>query len=201
MNIHSAEFLVGAASPGQFPPPYLPEVAFAGKSNVGKSSLINTLLNRKQLVKTSSTPGKTREINFFLINGKFRLVDLPGYGFSRASKAKQSGWEALIETYLRERPCLKGLVLILDTRHEPGSLDRAMKEWLDACGVRYLTVASKTDKLKKAQLSRQVALLREGLALDEPPLPFSAKTRAGRGGLWQRLEGWLAEPLAAGGGG
>lgn len=197
MKIHSAEFLVGAASPGQFPPPLLPEVAFAGKSNVGKSSLINTLLNRKHLVKTSATPGKTREINFFLINGTFRLVDLPGYGFSRAPREKKSGWEALIETYLRERACLKGLVLILDSRHAPGPLDQGMKAWLDAMQVRYLMVASKTDKLKRAQLERQLALLEGTLGLAEPPLPFSSKTRAGRDGLWRQLGAWLAEPLPA----
>ncbi len=201
MNIHSAEFMIGAASPGQFPPPLLPEVAFAGKSNVGKSSLINALLNRKHLVKTSSTPGKTREINFFLVNGRFRLVDLPGYGFSRAAKAKKSSWEALIETYLSERSCLKGLVLILDSRHEPTVLDQAMKDWLDSHGVRYQAVASKTDKLKKSQLTRQLTLLQATLALPEAPISFSAKTRMGRGGLWGRLGPWLAEPLAPGGGG
>ena len=117
MKIHSAEFVVGAVSPKQFPTPFLPEVAFLGKSNVGKSSLINTLLNRKRLVKTSGTPGKTREINFFLINGNFRFVDLPGYGFSRVAKSQKQHWQQLIESYLRNRTGLQGLVLILDARY------------------------------------------------------------------------------------
>ncbi|MCZ6532102.1 MAG: ribosome biogenesis GTP-binding protein YihA/YsxC [SAR324 cluster bacterium] len=195
MKIHSAEFLIGAASPGQFPPPLLPEVAFVGKSNVGKSSLINTLLNRKRLVKTSGTPGKTREINFFLINERFRFVDLPGYGFSRAAKTKQRSWEGLIETYLSERPCLKGLVLIFDVRHSPGPLDRAMQGWLEGAGLRYRLIANKADKLKKSRLGSQLSQLEQGLALPEPPLAFSAKSRQGCDILWKCLDGWLAEPL------
>jgi GTP-binding protein len=205
MKINSAEFMIGAAAPGQFPPPFVPEVAFVGKSNVGKSSLINTLLNRKHLVKTSSTPGKTREINFFLINGGFRFVDLPGYGFSRAAKTKRDAWEGLIETYLTNRACLKGLVMILDIRHAPTALDQAMIAWLEEVGLRFVLVANKADKLSKSQLSRQVAALRKNLSgsalstgLSALPLPFSAKSRVGRDSLWGQLRGWLAEPLDQG---
>lgn len=205
MKINSAEFIIGAAAPGQFPPPFVPEVAFVGKSNVGKSSLINTLLNRKHLVKTSSTPGKTREINFFLINGGFRFVDLPGYGFSRAAKTKKDAWEGLIETYLSNRACLKGLVMILDIRHAPSPLDQAMIAWLEEVGLRFVLVANKADKLSKSQLSRQVAALRKNLSgsaqsrgLSALPLPFSAKSRTGRDALWGHLRGWLAEPLDQG---
>ena len=197
MKIHSAEFVIGAAAPGQFPPSYLPEVAFVGKSNVGKSSLINSLLMRKHLVKTSSTPGKTREINFFLINGGFRFVDLPGYGFSRAAKSKKAGWERLIEVYLRERGCLKGLVLILDARHPPTRLDMDMKGWLESAGLRFLMVANKTDKLSRSQLATKLAALLGALQTEAAPLPYSAKTRTGRDALWGRLNGWLAEPPAA----
>ena len=197
MKIHSAEFMIGAAAPGQFPPSYLPEVAFVGKSNVGKSSLINSLLMRKHLVKTSSTPGKTREINFFLINGGFRFVDLPGYGFSRAAKSKKEGWQRLIEVYLRERGCLKGLVLILDARHPPSRLDMDMKSWLESVGLRFVMVANKTDKLSRSQLATKMAALHGVLQSEAAPLPYSAKTRVGRDALWGLLNGWLAEPPAA----
>lgn len=199
MKIHSAEFMIGAAAPGQFPPSSLPEVAFVGKSNVGKSSLINTLLNRKHLVKASSTPGKTREINFFLINGGFRFVDLPGYGFSRAAKNKKKGWEALIQTYLSSRPCLRGLVLILDIRHDPTRLDLAMKTWLEEAGLRFVLVANKSDKLSKSRLGKQLESLQGILAEPSPPLLFSAKTRAGRDALWSRLGGWLGKSPGDGG--
>ena len=195
MKINSAEFMIGAVAPGQFPPPFVPEVAFVGKSNVGKSSLINTLLNRKRLVKTSGTPGKTREINFFLINGGFRFVDLPGYGFSRAAKSSKEAWQGLIESYLTTRACLKGLVMILDIRHAPTQLDQAMIAWLEEAGLRFVLVANKSDKLSKSQLSRQVETLRKNLSASVPPLPFSAKSRAGRDALWSQLGGWLTEPL------
>ena len=190
--------MIGAAAPGQFPPPFVPEVAFVGKSNVGKSSLINTLLNRKHLVKTSATPGKTRQINFFLINGGFRFVDLPGYGFSRAAKSSKESWQGLIETYLTTRTCLKGLVMILDIRHAPTPLDQAMIAWLEEAGLRFVLVANKSDKLSKSNLSRQVETLRRNLKATAPPLPFSAKSSAGRDVLWGQLNGWLAEPLVQG---
>ena len=190
--------MIGAAAPGQFPPPFVPEVAFVGKSNVGKSSLINTLLNRKHLVKTSATPGKTRQINFFLINGGFRFVDLPGYGFSRAAKSSKESWQGLIETYLTTRTCLKGLVMILDIRHAPTPLDQAMIAWLEEAGLRFVLVANKSDKLSKSKLSRQVEILRRNLKASTPPLPFSAKSNAGRDVLWSQLNGWLAEPLDQG---
>lgn len=197
MKINSAEFMIGAAAAGQFPPPFLPEVAFVGKSNVGKSSLINTLLNRKHLVKTSGTPGKTREINFFLINGAFRFVDLPGYGFSRAGKAKSAGWEDLIPAYLGTRSCLKGLVMILDIRHAPTKLDQAMIAWLEEAQLRFVLVANKSDKLGRSHVSRQLGAIRKELAAPAAPLPFSVKSRAGRDTLWSELGGWLAEPLGS----
>lgn len=198
MKINSAEFMIGAAAPEQFPPPFLPEVAFVGKSNVGKSSLINTLLTRKALVKTSSTPGKTRQINFFLINNIFRFVDLPGYGFTRAGKSRTEGWEALIETYLGSRPCLKGLVMILDVRHAPSKLDLAMIDWLEHAGLRFVLAANKADKLSKSQLSRQLAAMKKDLKGPGTPLAFSAKSSLGKDALWSHVAGWLAEPLDEG---
>lgn len=192
MKIASAQFLVSAAAPGQFPPSYVPEIAFLGKSNVGKSSLINALLNRKNLVKTSATPGKTRLINFFLINEKFRLVDLPGYGFAKVSKSESASWRKLCETYLSGRGPLRGVVMIVDIRHEPGALDRDMKSWLDELGVPALVVASKSDKLSRAQIEKQLSVVEEALRLDQPPLAFSAKTHLGRDQLWARLTPWLS---------
>lgn len=191
MKIQSAEFLIGAASPGQFPSSSLPEVAFAGKSNVGKSSLINVLVNRKRLVKTSSTPGKTRQINFFLINQAFRLADLPGYGFARAPKAEQASWQQLVETYLQEGQFLQGVVLIVDCRHAPGPLDQQMVTWLNAFQRPHLVVANKIDKLKRSQISAQMEKLRKGLGLASDPLPFSAQTGAGKPELLRAMGEWM----------
>ena len=198
MIIRSAEFLISAASSTQFPSSPLPEVAFAGKSNVGKSSLMNCLLNRKGLVKTSSTPGKTREINFFSVNGTFRLVDLPGYGFAKVHKSKRQGWERLIGGYLRERLFLNGVVLILDARHPPSKLDQEMLGWLAENAVPLVIVANKLDKLKRSQSKAQLELIRRQLDLPGIPLPFSARTRVGREALWEALLPWLQEQEGAG---
>ena len=197
MKIVAAEFLLSAVSPRGFPPPYLPEVAFAGKSNVGKSSLINALLNRKRLVKTSSVPGKTQAINFFLINGTFRFVDLPGYGFAKVPQAVRRGWEGLISGYLQARPCLRGVVVILDARHDPGALDRQLKVWLEEAHVEALYVANKVDKLKRSQVSARLRAMGEALDLSEPPLACSAVTSTGRLELWRRLGEWVREPVKA----
>jgi GTP-binding protein len=195
MKIVSAEFLQSAVSPRGFPPPFLPEVAFAGKSNVGKSSLINALLRRRNLVKTSGTPGKTQAINFFLINAQFRLVDLPGYGFAKVPLEVRKGWEGMVSGYLRARPCLRGVVVILDARHDPGPLDRQLKDWLEAAGVPALYVANKADKLKRGQLASQLKALAAALELPAPPLACSARTGAGRAELWQQLGAWVREPV------
>jgi GTP-binding protein len=194
MKILAAEFVTGAAQPSQFPRSVLPEVAFAGKSNVGKSSLINALLNRKHLVKTSSTPGKTREINFFRINDAFLFVDLPGYGYAEAPKAVQQGWQLLLETYLTEREPLRGVVLIVDARHEPSPLDRRLKDFLDSHGIPLLLVASKADKVSRNESAAQLARIAAGFDLLEPPLAYSSKTGLGRDALWMRLNAWLRAP-------
>ncbi|HKI99032.1 MAG TPA: ribosome biogenesis GTP-binding protein YihA/YsxC [bacterium] len=195
MKIVSAEFLQSAVSPRGFPPPFLPEVAFAGKSNVGKSSLINALLGRRNLVKTSATPGKTQAINFFLINERFRLVDLPGYGFAKVPLEVRRRWEGLVSGYLRDRPCLRGVVVILDARHDPSPLDRQLKDWLDAAGVEALYVANKIDKLKRREVPIRLKAMAAALELDAPPLACSAQTGAGRQEVWQRLGAWLREPM------
>lgn len=199
MKIVSAEFLIGAAAPGQFPVSYLPEVAFLGKSNVGKSSLINSLLHRKGLVKTSRTPGKTRQINFFLVNGAFRFVDLPGYGFANAPRGERESWQKLGEGYLRGREWLRGAVLIVDVRHETSRMDREMKDWLDHFGVPTLVVANKADKLNRNELRKQVALLARDLCPDGVVLAHSTKSHLGRDELWSRLYPWLKPGKTASG--
>jgi GTP-binding protein len=194
MKILSAEFVTGAAHPSQFPASLLPEVAFAGKSNVGKSSLINALLDRKHLVKTSSTPGKTREINFFLVNGAFFFVDLPGYGYAAAPKHVQRGWRPLLEAYLTGRVPLRGAVLIVDARHDPSPLDVQMKDFLMAHRVPILVVANKADKLSRGQVPGQLKTIARELELPEPPLAYSSKTGEGRDALWALLTAWLRAP-------
>ena len=192
MKIQTADFVISAASPRQFPPPLLPEVAFAGKSNVGKSSLINSLLNRKNLVKTSGTPGKTRLINFFKINGHFHLVDLPGYGFARVAREVKDEWEALVSAYLMERPGLRGVVMIVDSRHGPTGLDGQMKSLLEGAGLPYLVVANKADKLGRSALGTQLREIATVLALPSAPMAYSAQKHTGRPELWAQLEDWLA---------
>lgn len=191
MKIVSAEFVVSAAAPAQFPPPVLPELAFAGKSNVGKSSLMNSLLHRKKLVKTSARPGKTQLINFFLVNGRFHAVDLPGYGFAKAPKSVQAGWAKLVEGYLAGRANLRGLVLIVDIRHDPGPLDLQMKAWLDSLRRPYVVVANKADQVGRNDVPARLRQIESTLSLSEPPLAYSAKSDLGRDALWSRLQPWL----------
>ena len=159
MKITSAELVISAAAPKQFPPTKVPEVAFAGRSNVGKSTLINSLLNRKNLVKTSSTPGKTQLINFFRINQSFHCVDLPGYGFAKVPEPIRRSWRALIEAYLAGREPLRGVVLIIDIRHGPNAQDRQLLGWLVHHQLPVLVVASKADKLSRGRQVQQLQLM------------------------------------------
>ena len=193
MKIRSAEFILSASSPWQFPPPTLPEIAFAGRSNVGKSTLINSLLNRKKLVKTSSTPGKTQLINFFKINDKFHFVDLPGYGFAKVPENVRKQWQRLIESYLQERESLRNVVLIVDSRHGPTKQDRQLKEWLDYYERPVLIVASKVDKLRRGQIQKNLKIIRQDLALDTTPLAHSSLEKGRREEIWKNLSPWLEE--------
>ena len=188
MQIVSAEFVKGAVKPEHYPETELCEVAFAGRSNVGKSSLINTLVNRHRLVKTSSTPGRTQEINFFEINHRLMFVDLPGYGYARAPGKVREAWGPMIETYITERTPLKAVVSILDIRHKPTGQDVQLLQWLTSTGVVVVPVLTKADKLSKTQQKAQLKLIGQhtGLAPDEMIL-FSAESRQGRGELWARL--------------
>jgi GTP-binding protein len=192
--IRRLEFLGGLASAGGWrPEPGLPEVAFAGRSNVGKSSLINRLVNRKKLARVSNTPGRTREINFFDVNGEFILADLPGYGFARVSKEARAAWRPLIEGYLTGTPTLKGVVQLLDARRHPSDDDLQMLDFLAGLGTPTIVVATKVDKLKPAERAARVeALAREaGIELDQV-IPFSAETGEGRDDLAGAIVGLVS---------
>ncbi len=193
MKIISAEFIKSAVKPDQYPKTLMPEIAFAGRSNVGKSSLINTLLGRRKLAQTSATPGKTRLINFFIVNDRLSIVDLPGYGFAKVSRAEQEKWGPMIETYLRERENLRLVVSILDVRHDPTQQDRDLIEWLRHYGRGYLIVLTKSDKLSRGQaLQRRKQIMAcLGPGEQKMPLLFSAQTGEGKGDLWKAIDGVL----------
>ena len=180
--IRNVEFIGGMAEKhGWRPDSPLPEVAFAGRSNVGKSSLLNTLVRRKSFARVSRTPGRTREINFFRVNNNFVLVDLPGYGYARISKEKKAEWRPMIESYLRRTTQLRGIVLLLDIRREPSEDDRAMLDFLAEVEVPTIVALTKTDKLSKAAARESAVEIARALALEaEQVIPFSAHTGEGR---------------------
>jgi GTP-binding protein len=199
MIISSAEFVTSAVKPAQYPPPDYPELAFSGRSNVGKSSLINTLVNRRHLVKTSRTPGRTQLINFFLINEAIHFVDLPGYGYAKVPAAIRRGWGPMIERYVAERENLRGLVNLLDIRRNPGPEEQNLAGWLSARKIPCLWVLTKADKLSKTkQRNRQAAIGRDMGMDPERLLLFSAKTRQGRDALWERIQGLCGSKEAEG---
>lgn len=196
MLIKSAEFVTSAVKPSQYPDVGLPEVAFAGRSNVGKSSLINCLVNRKSLVKTSSTPGKTRLINFFDINHEMLFVDLPGYGYAKVSKKEKAKWGPMVESYLAGRPSLNGVLLLIDMRRTPGEDEFLLLEWLEHYNIPGQIVLTKSDKLGGNARRQRHQLIAKKLQL--PPadcLLFSAKTKQGRDAVWTRINN-LAGPDA-----
>jgi GTP-binding protein len=190
MLIKSAEFVISAVRPQQYPAEELPEFAFAGRSNVGKSSLINTLVSRKKLVQTSSTPGKTRLINFFRVNDALMFVDLPGYGYARVSEEERRKWRPMIEKYLTGRENLKAVVLILDIRRTPNAEDALLLNWLSHRGITPVLVVTKADKLSKTSQAKQLKIIAGALEVDPDELVlFSAKSRLGRDVLWRVLTG------------
>ncbi|MCL2761231.1 MAG: ribosome biogenesis GTP-binding protein YihA/YsxC [Desulfuromonadales bacterium] len=192
MHVKSATFIKSATKPSQYPESGLPEIAFAGRSNVGKSSLINVLVNRKNLVRTSSTPGRTQLINFFDVNGTFSLVDLPGYGFAKVPLAVKQHWGPMMETYLSKSPNLKAVVLILDIRRIPGAEDIQMLGWLNSYEVPALLVLTKCDKLSKTERAKQVKLIAGELGIDQSYFCFfSAISKEGSGVIWERIESIL----------
>ena len=167
-----------------------PEIAFAGKSNVGKSSLINGLLNRKSLARTSATPGKTQTINFYNINDELYLVDLPGYGYAKVSEAEKVKWGKLIERYLHNSKQLKAVFLLIDIRHEPSANDRMMYDWIVDMGYNPIIIATKLDKIKRSQVQKQMKLIKTTLNLVPGTviIPFSATTKQGRDEIWELVE-------------
>jgi GTP-binding protein len=194
--IRSLEFIGGMATLGGWrPDAALPEIAFAGRSNVGKSSLLNRLIHRKKFARVSNTPGRTREVNFFKVNDSFVLVDLPGYGYARISKEKRAEWKPLIESYLRGSPQLRGIVQLLDVRHDPTNDDRQMLDFLGELGVPTIVVLTKIDKLRPSERKRRLAELSASLQLDDDQMiPFSAVTGEGRNELAEAMTMLLGQP-------
>lgn len=188
MIIHTAQFITSATKPSQYPPEALPEIAFAGRSNVGKSSLINTLVNRKRLVKTSRTPGRTQLINFFSVDDRFMLVDLPGYGYAKVPAAVRKKWRPMIERYLTGRGVLKGVVLLLDIRRSPDERERLFVDWLMDHQLLVIPVLTKSDKLSKAARQRHLQQIEKKIGNGRfMPILFSAKTRQGREDVWKAI--------------
>jgi GTP-binding protein len=202
MKITSAEFVTAAVDPSGYPGGRRPEIAFLGRSNVGKSSLINSLLNRRKLAQTSRTPGKTRTLNFFLVNNGFLFVDLPGYGYARISRTRQAEWGKVIEAYLSQRALLCACVLLVDLRHPPSPLDCRMKSWLDHYHRPTVIVGTKADKIGATARKKNLEILRRELPVADaqPLIAFSARAGIGKARLWSSLEEHLAGSAAGGGG-
>lgn len=179
----------------KLPENVLPEIAFAGKSNVGKSSLINGLMNRKSLARTSSQPGKTQTINFYNINEALYFVDLPGYGYAKVSEAIKAKWGKMIENYLNKSKQLRAVFLLIDIRHEPSANDKNMYEWIKYNGYEPVIIATKLDKINRSQRQKHIKMIREGLGMPKEGLifPFSAVTKMGREEIWEYIESIVAE--------
>ena len=193
MKITSAEFIKSAVWPDHYPPATMPEVAFVGRSNVGKSSLMNTLVGRKNLAKTSNTPGRTQLINFFSVNNRIFFVDLPGYGFAKVSQSVKKDWGLMMEAYLRERQNLALVIFILDIRREPSDDDLNLRDWLDSYRLPYVFVLTKSDKLSNNQAINRRRIIEKalGTGTQGKTILFSARTQRGKEDLWQFLENQL----------
>ncbi len=190
MKVKNAELDRVAVKPDQYPCDGLPEIAFAGRSNVGKSSLFNTLVNRKKLARVSQSPGKTRTINFYVINDRFRIVDLPGYGYAKVSKSVSQQWGPMIEKYLASRSELVKVVQLVDSRHEPSKQDVQMYEWLKYYGMDGIVVATKSDKISRNELAKNIALIRKTLKMapEDKVIAVSSLKKTGYEELWEILE-------------
>jgi GTP-binding protein len=189
MKVLSAEFVLSAREPAHYPPALLPEIAFAGRSNVGKSSLINTLVKQKGLARTSNTPGRTQEINFFTVNNRFAFIDLPGYGYAKVPEKIRKNWGPMIETYLSARPTLRLVVLILDIRRDPSEEDHQLIDWLQCYRLPFLIVLTKIDKVSSNEFAARRRQIAADLELPDTaqPIPFSAKTGEGKELLWREI--------------
>lgn len=186
MKILKAELEKIAVEKTQYPSGDLPEIVLAGRSNVGKSNFINSMVNRNNLAKTSSKPGKTRTINFYKINDKFRLVDLPGYGYAKVSKKEKEKWGQIIEEYLNSRKNIKDIILLVDIRHEPTELDVVMYNWIKSFNYRGLVVATKADKISKGKFQKHIKIIRDKLGIENPELiiPYSSITKINKDKVW-----------------
>lgn len=189
MIIKDCNFIISAVSPNQYPESDLPEIAFVGRSNVGKSSLINSLLRRKKLVKVSSNPGKTRTINFFTVNDEIMLVDLPGYGYAAVAKEEKIKWADMIETYLIKRINLKSVILLVDIRHKPTSDDEIMFDFIKYYNKSVIVIATKLDKISKNIILKKTILIKDTLGMDDNDIfiPYSSVNHIGRDLLWDEI--------------
>lgn len=190
MKITKSELHAIAVNPSQYPKDELPEIAFAGRSNVGKSSFINSMINRSNLARTSGKPGKTRTINFYIINDSFRFVDLPGYGYAQVSKSERKQWGIIIDEYLTNRKNLKEVILIVDIRHEPSDQDLMMYNWIKSFGYSGIVIATKSDKISKGHWQRNVKVIRKKLDIKDTSLiiPYSASKRLNKDTAWEVIE-------------
>lgn len=195
MTIKSVNLETVCGITSRLPENTLPEIAFAGKSNVGKSSLINALVNRKNYARTSGEPGKTQTINFYRVNDALYYVDLPGYGYAKVSMRDREQWGKMIEGYLCRSKQLKMIFLLVDIRHEPSANDVQMYEWISYQGFRPVIIATKADKLGKSQIARQCAVIRKtlGMGKEDPLIPFSAVSKQGREEIWALIESSIAQ--------
>jgi len=193
MDVHQAEITISAVSPSQYPSDHLPEIALAGRSNVGKSSFVNTLINRKSLARTSSKPGKTRTINFYKIEETFYFVDVPGYGYAKVSKTEQAKWGEMMNTYFTKREDLRLTVLLLDFRHPPSNEDKQMLDYLLYHELPVLIVATKSDKIKRSRHQKHLQQLADGLGLSsfDDILLFSSETKEGKEEAWELIEDFI----------
>lgn len=189
----SLETVIGVTS--KVPDNQMMEIAFAGKSNVGKSSLINALMNRKSLARTSAQPGKTQTINFYNINDELYFVDLPGYGYAKVSAQEKEKWGKMVERYLKQSKVLRAVFLLIDIRHEPSANDKQMYDWIMANGYHPIVIATKLDKIKRSQIQKQLKQVREGLGADKDTIiiPFSAETKQGREEIYDLIDDMMEQ--------
>ena len=194
MKIKNAELETVCGITSVLPDNQMPEIAFAGKSNVGKSSLMNGLLNRKSLARTSSAPGKTQTINFYNVNKELYFVDLPGYGYAKVSRETQEKWGVMIEKYLKTSGQLKAVLLLIDIRHEPSANDRNMYEWINFNGYKPIIIATKLDKINRSQIQKHIKMLKNGLNVlpDTTVIPFSATTKQGRDEILELISSMIS---------
>lgn len=198
MKVTEAEIVISAVGPNQYPKDFLPEIALAGRSNVGKSSFINKLINRKNLARTSSKPGKTQTLNFYKINQQFLFVDVPGYGFAKVSKAEREKWGLFIEEYLTTREHLRAVIQLVDIRHEPTKDDKTMYDWLEHLGMNVVIVATKVDKIPKGKVQKHLKIVKQTLQVKPsvPIIPFSAETAQGKEEAWNTILAYLKAPIS-----